>query len=1774
MSAYKTCLAIVKDFTAEDFADLERRAQEYANGKTLTNEHFELAAKDVIATLESDIKTIESGLEAAPMVLTEAEKAEKAWDAVAKDFPGAPTFAELTKAQQETFTEYGEANWTPDDVRTEILKLAKAQQKPATESKPAAPRAPSTEVVEFNGRRGNASNESAVASLRTISEDDDIALDDESRVGAVMLENIYRTRDGKPGRAAALLKQITQWADKTGTKLVLMPSGEIAGSREALVAWYERNGFVMQSDGAMERTAQQLTDESNVIDVEARVVQETVGKAVLALPEPQVSQLERHYGLKRGTQEFLARVKEDVVTFVNRGAEAVSAAIRDAIKAIAGGVIAMAGVFNPAALDNNFAFDIGKVAAAQVQTEAVEIRDQVPLSAVGKMSELAQNVYENMAPVAKQTGKGFIIADKPNGMIHIFKKDGSLLGQFATLYGKDSGDLPGAVSSLEGGKKVTPAGTYTLQPTASDEYAGGVTLKLKETEDATGYIAIHAVWLGDPSEARQFRLRSTTSADNKVTYGCMNIDMQEFVSQIAPNVELLNGGMIFVLPDAKETTLSMFPAQKKAVTRTVAAPAQSGMRFGVSGKVANPYTAAQLKKELSEFIRADIADRKVMIVDSVEDLIGHPDRDVRVVGASLAVKGAFGVAANGRAYLVANRIEQGDGRAKFMHEVGSHLGLDKLLPKRVYDRLTQQIINWAKANDGSVESQLAMLAAERVMNANTPKADQRAELLAYFIEEAVQGGIDPTAQTLKASSALREWFRTLWAAFKVAMRKLGLKPESLKAEDIVNLAYGAARLEVAGTWHGTAAEFRNFRNKYIGSGEGATAYGWGTYLAQKVGIAKGYWTADLQRKGLPTPKELALEIKTAKERIAELRGNNPKNLFTDKPMSPEQVAQELKDWESKVASLEATPQGNLMRVDLAVDDERMYDYDKPISKQPGYVADKLMALLEPHADEIVDRTNLDVAELTGKDLIGTGERDLGLLSQLIMDDVISLPAGQDAKFDDAVRRGKFHEAASHLLRELGLDGIKFLDAKSRGSATKVVSYDGQKYDRDELRDELRNASGDEATAFMVLSDVLRNGLAETKAALERRVASYEQNAVETNRAVAERYGVAFNEAQARAEAKKRALASLSQAKQLEWLNANEATIFLSENPKTRNIVVFDDKNIFRVGSEIGADVQRMRFGVNSAIDRMPQQLRAPVRGVTTNMWAGVKKAGLALAITEDVVKLASKYMRSAPSFLAAQYKKQAVRLGLELQVDKLLSRFERLNKPVQDVVNDFIHDSTMAEAWGYYPGQHRIGTQLINIDPDLEQRFQAIEAQNPEAAQLIKDVFEHGYQMMLLKQRTIEAAVDREFATREQAASGDPEALKDIAKEKRLMKKRQMSIQRVDVDKPYAYLGRHGDYIVVAKSKEFKHYQERAQMNDWDRDMARAWIDDHISDGDHYVVQFTETQGEADAVAAQLEATGKYDVVAEDAGAKEFDASYTGGDAFMSVARLRKMLDAQGGNASPELERLVSQLYLTTLAEASARKSELQRRKVAGADKNMMRNLATRGRADAHFVSTAMFNDDILDAMDNMAREARTGNRREAMPIYNELAKRTFGDMQYRTPSPLSKGVTQLTTVYYLSTNPAFYLQQLLQTSVLSLPFMAGRVGYFRSARAIQQAYKDTAALVKGLGVNDHVDFRKAPADVQAMLQKLVGMGKIDISIDSDARAQVGDMSVGSKVMRKLQGVNNRIETINRATAAIAAYRAYLNRYGADKTQRLSSLLPRLCPTPTAPTTASTPRAR
>jgi len=1205
----------------------------------------------------------------------------------------------------------------------------------------------------------------------------------------------------------------------------------------------------------------------------------TLAPEVEKLTEGQTTRLEQHYGAQRGTDEFFTKLGEDVVAYASKGAEAVSAAIRDIVRILAQGVLAAAIVVNPTLAKMNFQFNLPRVVS-----QTSEVRAVVPAAAKAKMSEAAQVTYSAVAPIAKAANKAFMITDKTGGMLHVFHADGSLLVQDVALVGKDVGD------KLEGAKKITPAGQYDLHLVPDAEYTGGFVYHMGGAVREDGLtVAVHAVYTGEASEKRPERLATPTPTDNRISWGCINVNNSTMVDTLLPAKAEINGSLIFVMPENSKDIAKFFPAMTQTIETT---------EGSVTGKAETRSVVAKEEERLASKSKSFYA---------VEDLAADFD----------------GV----------------DAANKQLEDMGIGHAMDYVSDWETINDTAEDAINGEIVSQGG---RYKVVLNQAKLTSSAHAVETVTHEVGHAVDMAPHGGIYSGQPEMS-----------------VVVKDGKITPVGVVAREMHNL-------------YNTDA-------------------GWNDYLEYPFDTAKF--------------KELNNHVVVEGELFAQL------------------------------FSVYVNPKG---RAKL----------EKVAPQTAAFMAEVIKHVQSTRSLQIQTATTAAQRTLTFKNRNASrgSQTSLGPVQKRREDETTSL-------IDSYPRQLELLFAATTAKNFFGpTKNNNDLIAKVTGYA--LANPNSWKSDLD-----LTNVDAAAIQRFL-------------KWAIKQQ--------------------------------------------------SDKAVSFASRSAS------------FSQGLD----------------NYLPPAAAKPAKSVVTTIVTAARNGLLGAAITEDVVNMASKYMRSAKDYLSAQYARQKTRLEFEMRIERILENFDKLPKNLQGTgvgsVNRYILDSTMQRKWGYYPGEHRIGTQLFEADPDLQARFDAFP---DDAQQLIKDVFEHGYTALELKKNAVSKAVEREFAERERAAIGDADALAELQKERKQMVAKLTKLQNIDFTVPYAYLGRYGDYIVVAKSKEFKHWEERAnpKMKDFDYDRAVAWMRDNVSNPDHYVVQFVETQGEADQLASELMATGKYDMDGTEAGPKEANQSYIGSDLHLAVSRVRNIAEREKSESSPELDKLLSNLYLLTAAENSARKSEIARKYVYGANENMMRNLATSGRADAHFLSTMEHNDAITESLENMRTEARR-NYKEAMPLYNELYIRQANSMDYNQPALLSRALTQATSLWFLSTSPAFYLQQILQTGVLSLPYMAGRLGYFRSARAIKTAYSDIAGLVKGLGVNDHVDFSKAPADVRGMLQTLVGMGKIDISIDSDAKARAGEQGTLGKVVRKLQGVNNRIETINRATAAIAAYRGYLQRFGANNT--------------------------
>jgi hypothetical protein len=196
-------------------------------------------------------------------------------------------------------------------------------------------------------------------------------------------------------------------------------------------------------------------------------------------------------------------------------------------------------------------------------------------------------------------------------------------------------------------------------------------------------------------------------------------------------------------------------------------------------------------------------------------------------------------------------------------------------------------------------------------------------------------------------------------------------------------------------------------------------------------------------------------------------------------------------------------------------------------------------------------------------------------------------------------------------------------------------------------------------------------------------------------------------------------------------------------------------------------------------------------------------------------------------------------------------------------------------------------------------------------------------------------------------------------------------------------------------------------------------------------------------------------------------------------------------------------------------------------------------------MAAVKYNPQIQDALQAMRSESKSGDRTRKSELLNELGKRYLESMDY-APKPWLDKLTRMSSVYFLATSPSYYLQNLTQPWVMSLPAMAGRHNYLVASASLFKAYTELGGVMKSAKLlKQQFDFDKVPADVRDAIKELVNRGKIDIGLDTE----IGQFRVeGEGVVREkinaadkaLRLAVQKVESINRLSTAMAAYRMEL----------------------------------
>jgi hypothetical protein len=260
----------------------------------------------------------------------------------------------------------------------------------------------------------------------------------------------------------------------------------------------------------------------------------------------------------------------------------------------------------------------------------------------------------------------------------------------------------------------------------------------------------------------------------------------------------------------------------------------------------------------------------------------------------------------------------------------------------------------------------------------------------------VQGEVDRARQAMTSPRAAGEYAGSMVDPLRLAS---ALRRGPMQELDV----YHGTPHKYASTEANPLGEFDASK---IGTGEGAQAYGHGIYYAENIDVAKGYQPRDTktEEKLMRLYKQAearqdydsmdVLESAMLHKTAGELREMYPQN-------------NKLID---QIGKITAQSKSSLYKADLPDEMiDRMLDWDKPLSEQSAAVKKALKdsGIWKKYKENLSDFSS-------PKDT-----RNKNMRGENIQAFIEYLSGGDKAK-------------ASQMLREIGIPGIRYLDAGSRG----------------------------------------------------------------------------------------------------------------------------------------------------------------------------------------------------------------------------------------------------------------------------------------------------------------------------------------------------------------------------------------------------------------------------------------------------------------------------------------------------------------------------------------------------------------------------------------------------------------------------------------------------------------------------------------------------------------------------------------------------------------------
>ncbi len=180
-----------------------------------------------------------------------------------------------------------------------------------------------------------------------------------------------------------------------------------------------------------------------------------------------------------------------------------------------------------------------------------------------KIENIDSETYESLSPNAQivylyslsNIDSSFVIVDKPRAEMYIIGKDKKMIAQFPILLGKAKGEninMADVDTDEPGPYATTPAGEYrigqnrdSINQKSFKLYKGKI-FSIYGTEN----LAMHITYPPE-LEKRTKALNTPSVEDNRLSWGCINVDEKNFDKYIQGKIS--ENAILFVTPDDEQT---------------------------------------------------------------------------------------------------------------------------------------------------------------------------------------------------------------------------------------------------------------------------------------------------------------------------------------------------------------------------------------------------------------------------------------------------------------------------------------------------------------------------------------------------------------------------------------------------------------------------------------------------------------------------------------------------------------------------------------------------------------------------------------------------------------------------------------------------------------------------------------------------------------------------------------------------------------------------------------------------------------------------------------------------------------------------------------------------------------------------------------------------------------------------------------------------------------------------------------------------------------------